>query len=328
MVSLGYRLAVTLSLLCLMLLFNVTSGLALAAVQSQGAQQKPPEQPTPTSALTVESIIQLHKAGIPESVLISKIKQMNKPFDLSTEHLLALNEAKVPAQVVLVMLDPTQDPKPSESKTAPGTVPTGAITERIAPAGDPNDPAAPHDSGIYIIKDSSGKTEMVLLEPAAYTGSKTGGIFGAAMTGGLIKAKQKAIIQGSRASIRVSNPQPVLYFYFEDKSAALGKAGMFGSSPISSPNQFVCIKLEVKKNTRETIVAEVGAFGASSGTDEDKIIQFKSERIRPGVYKVTFPRSLEPGEFALLVGSGVAGAGMAGAAMPLQIFDFAITSGK
>lgn len=202
--------------------------------------------------------------------------------------------------------------------------------EASSASRDPNDPEAPHDSGIYLLAQgpSNDKNEMIVLEPAAYTGSKTGGTFAAAMTAGIVKAKQKAIIQGNKASVRESNPNPVFYFYFEDKAAALGKAGMFGAGSITSPNQFTCIKLDVKDKTRETIIMEVGAFGASSGTSQKAIRAFKSTRIRPGVYKVIFLENLEPGEYAFLAGTAIGGAAMAGAAMPLQIFDFAITSGK
>jgi hypothetical protein len=75
-------------------------------------------------------------------------------------------------------------------------------------------------------------------------------------------------------------------------------------------------------------VAEAGAFGVFSGTRQKSIRTFKSKKTRPGVYRVTFASTLDPGDYAFLVGSGMAGAGMAGAAMPLQIFDFGVISGK
>jgi len=110
----------------------------------------------------------------------------------------------------------------------------------------------------------------------------------------------------------------------EDKSAALGKAGFFTGAPITSPNQFVLLKLDAKKSTRETIVLEEGAFAGSSGTHQKPITTFKSERIRPGLYKVTPDKDLEPGEYCFLAGLSIGGAAAAGAAQPLQIFDFGV----
>jgi hypothetical protein len=298
-------------------------------------EQKSSETQTAVSQLTVDMVIQLHTAGISDDVLISKIKQANKPLDLSPAELLKLNEAKVSDRVIQVMMDPAKPVTPAPPAVSQVVVagmnvaqPTGATPSSTNVAtGDPDDPDTPHDSGIYLLKEGPTKHQMVLLEPAAYTGTKTGGLFGAAMTGGLIKAKQKAVMQGNKAATRVSDSQPVFYFYFEDKAAALGK-GVWQGGGISSPNQFTCVHLDVNKNTRDTIIMEVGAFGASSGTQEKSIMTFKSEKLRPGVYKVTFLSNLESGEYAFMVGSGMAGAGMAGAAMPLQIFDFGISSGK
>jgi len=75
------------------------------------------------------------------------------------------------------------------------------------------------------------------------------------------------------------------------------------------------VKLESKKSNRETIIGETGAFGASSGTNEKSMVGFKSERIRPGLYRVTVNEPLRPGEYCFL-------AGFMGAAGAVDIFDF------
>lgn len=189
--------------------------------------------------------------------------------------------------------------------------------------GEPNDPLTPHDSGIYLYaRDRDGKTILVVLERAAYQGAKTGGLLTSAMTYGIKKAKEKAVIPGARASIRTSEPTPTFYFYFDDKAAGLGK-GMFGGN-ISNPNQFALIKLEVNKSNRETTIAEFGAFGASTGTSTKSMIAFKSERLRNGLYKVVVGMPLEQGEYCFLasLGAGAYGAGAGGA---VDIFDFGVS---
>jgi hypothetical protein len=318
-----------------------------SSTKPASTSNKPKEE-----VLTNDSVMQLLQAGLDEDLIISKIQKTKYSFDTSTQGLVALQKGGVSKRLLAFMMDPTKPPEakltpvaavatpvvaqipsvipvvvPSMTSNRPTGATQGAAPETNAPAGDPSDPAAAHDSGIYLLKGPGGRTEMIVLEPAAYTGSKTGGLLTSALTYGIKKAKQKAIIQGQKANIRTSDASPIFYFYFEDKAAALGKGGFFGAGSISSPNQFSCIKLDVKKGTRETIVMEIGAFGTSSGTHQDSIKAFKSDRTRPGVYKVTFPSPLEPGEYAFLVGS-TNGTGASGAAMPLQIFDFGVSSGE
>jgi hypothetical protein len=194
--------------------------------------------------------------------------------------------------------------------------------------GDPDDPMSPHDSGIYLYsKDRNGQPRMIILEQAAYQGSKTGGVFASAMTGGLKKAKMKAVLPGQRSGVRTPEQRPVFYFYFEDKAAGLGKGG-FGAGSVSNPNQFALVKLTVTKSSRETIIGEMGAFGASSGTHERSIIAFKSERLRPGMYRVVPNEPMEAGEYCFLASQMNIGPMVAGASGATQIFDFAVSGNE
>lgn len=189
---------------------------------------------------------------------------------------------------------------------------------------------APHDSGIYLYtKDRDGKPEMIVLERAAEQATKSGGAFGMAMTYGIKKIKTKAVIPGAHAGIQVSDPSPVFYFYFDDKQAGLGKTH-FGVGNLSNPNQFALLKLDVKKSDRETIIGQFGAFGASSGSDTKAMIQFKSDRVRPGLYKVSV-ESIQPGEYCFLAQSGatpmmVGPYGAAGGGGATDIFDFGVST--
>jgi len=164
---------------------------------------------------------------------------------------------------------------------------------------------------------------MIVLERAAYQGAKTGGRFASALTYGIKKIKTRAVIPGPKASLQVHDALPVFYFYFEDKAAGLGKT-YFGVGSLSNPNQFALLKLEIKKNNRETVVGEQGAFGSASGSDAKSMVLFKSERIRTGLYKVTPSQPMEPGEYCFLASAGMMGAPMAGAAAAADIFDFSV----
>jgi hypothetical protein len=298
---------------------------------------------TASNHLTVNNVVAMVEAGLSDDVIIARLRKEDKPFDLSPEDLIRLKKAKVSDAVLKVMMDPkanpgpaaTQSPQPvvmqrpmvagiSVSSSSGATPAAGTST-----AGDQNDPLVPHDSGIYLYtKDRDGKPQMIVLERAAYQGSKTGGMLGSALTYGIKKAKTKAVIPGSRAGIRVADPSPVFYFYFDDKQAGLGKT-YFGVGSLSNPNQFVLLKLEVKKSDRETTVGQYSALGMSSGSDSSAMIPFKSERIRAGLYKVVVD-SLKAGEYCFLASSGMGATGMAaaygvGATSSTDIFDFGVS---
>ncbi|MGA2435006.1 MAG: hypothetical protein ABSG25_06935 [Bryobacteraceae bacterium] len=272
------------------------------------------------AALHNDDIIKMAKYGFGDAIIVAKIRDSNCQFDTSIDALIRLKQSNVSDAVVQLMV--ASGSGGSGPATAQASIPNPPMTgSSLASTGDPNDPLVPHDSGIYLFtKDRDGKPQMIVLERAAYQGAKTGGMFTSALTYGVAKVKTKAVIPGPRASIRVADPAPVFYFYFEDKAAGLGKS-YFGITNLSSPNQFALLKLEVKKNNRETIISESNAFGASSGSDAKSMITFKSDRIRSGLYKVTVD-SLQPGEYCFLASSAAIGAYGAGAAGAADIFDF------
>lgn len=267
--------------------------------------------------LTNDSVVKMVKAGLSADVIVSMVKTQPAKYDLTPDRLIDLKTAGVPDKVVAAMVErgagvgagSSVDPHASGATPAAGTV----------AAGDPNDPLAPHDSGIYIYaKDRNGEYKLTELEQASYQGSKTGGFLASSLTYGIKKVKTKAEIPGQHASIRTPDTQPVFYFYFEDKAAGLGK-NSFGS--VSNPNQFSLVKLDVTKTTRETMIAQAGVTGASSGTDEKSMVSFKSEKLKSGMYKVVPNIGMDPGEYCFLSMSGAA----AGAAAAAQIFDFGVT---
>jgi hypothetical protein len=261
------------------------------------------------------------KSGLSEDVVLSMVKSQPAQYTLTPDQLIALKSAGVPDRVVAAMVEKGSGGGTRATQTASGATPVAGTVA----AGDPNDPMCAHDSGIYLYaKNRNGEYTMTVLEQAAYQGSKTGGMLGAAFTYGIKKAKMKAVIPGQHASIRTPDAQPVFYFYFEDKAAGLGKGG-FGAGSVSNPNQFALVALEVTKSSRETVIGSFGALGANTGTDEKSMITFKSERVRNGFYKVVPNGPMHPGEYCFLVSQVNMGAYGAGAAGAAQVFDFAVS---
>ena len=327
----------------------------LAEQPPAGATKQPAKNAVPAAkpqpaGLTVDGVVSMVEAGLSDDLIIARLRKEEKPFDLSPDDMIRLKNAKVRDAVMKVMLDPKAESKPpagesaQPAQTAPPVVIQAPLVPGIATvkpsgatpvvgqdaAGDPNNPMTPHDSGIYLLtKDREGNPQMMVLERASYQGSKTGGMLGSSLTYGIVKVKTRAVIPGPRASIRVTDPSPVFYFYFDDKQAGLGKT-YFGIGSLSNPNQFALLKLDVNKSNRETVIGKFSAWGSSSGSDVKAMMPFKSERIRAGLYKVTV-ENLTPGEYCFLASTGNLGvAGPygvygTGAASGADLFDFGMS---
>lgn len=115
-------------------------------------------------------------------------------------------------------------------------------------------------------------------------------------------------------------------FIFDDKAAGLG-SNSFGGANISNPNQFALIKLNVDKKSRSTEIGQFSMWGGSAGTNEKATVGFKSERVRPGLYKITVAEAMKPGEYCFVASAGVNGAATpygAGTSNSHDLFDFGL----
>jgi hypothetical protein len=256
--------------------------------------------------LTRDTVIQMVKAGLPEDVIVSKIRSEPNPPKWSADDLIALKSSGTSDSVLraLVSPGPTADP------------PAVGSAVRVASA-DPDDPMAPHDPGVYIMITTreGGKKKMVLIERAGSGRVKTADVWGHVLTAGVVKAKAKTEIPGSRAPVRTAEARPEFYMYFP------GSGNLGATDTISSPAQFSLLQLEPKKDHRETTIYKLGFGTASAGNDEKKTRGFNAEKIRPYTYKVIPDASLQAGEYAFIAATGMSGSN---AAANVVIFDFGV----
>lgn len=271
------------------------------------------------TTLDNDSIIKMMKAGLSDDLIISTIGSSAGNYNTTADGIIALKTAGASDRVVAAVV----------TKASGGSAPTqGTAPVATGPGStNPDDPAAPHDAGIYVWSDKAAAgSKMTMLEPSIYTQGKTGGVFASAVTYGIAKVKMKAVLRGAHANARVSDPQSVFYFYFEEQSAGLSHANspIFGGT--STPNEYTLLKFDVKGETRETIVGKMNAFGASGGTDDKAVTGFTYVKLRPGVYKVTISAVLQPGEYGFISGSGTAAVSpYAGTAVSnSRVFDFGV----
>ncbi|HYL36613.1 MAG TPA: CsgG/HfaB family protein [Bryobacteraceae bacterium] len=92
--------------------------------QARPAAAKPPSP--------VDSVIQLVKSGMSESLIIKSLQKQNKPMDLTPADMVKLKNAGVSENIMGVMIDPTAAPA-----ATPAPAPAAAAAPPPAPAPEP-----------------------------------------------------------------------------------------------------------------------------------------------------------------------------------------------
>jgi len=253
--------------------------------------------------LTNDDIVKMVQAKLPDAVIVAKIKSSACKFDNSTDALIKLQQTGVSGAVLAAMAEGGAPAQPGAGDPPP----------------DLNDPASPHDPGIYYVRQNPGGRRMTNLEPSVYSGGKTSGVFTMALTHGISHAKWKAVVRGNMAALRITEARPTFYFYFEMKSGTLSYSGGWGGGA-SSPNEFILAHMEKKTDDRELVMGQANAFGASTGTQSKDTVPFDFEKVKPGIYKVQPRSDVEPGEYCFYYGGSAQAMGATGG----KVFDFGI----
>jgi hypothetical protein len=277
--------------------------------------------------LTNDAVVSMVVGQVPKSIVLRKIQTTPNAFDLSATGLVALNNNKVPKDVIKAMMSPEPPPEaapapqsgqtPSSSARQPAATPPPAEVRTPRKAVTPD--RVPAEPGIHVYADEGDGLRFQQLEPAAYTAQKTGGWLASQVTGGIAKQKWKAVVRGAEASVRTVDASAEFYFVFEQKAASLSNNNAWMAT-LSSPNEFSLVRLDVKKSTRELVVAAGNAFGYQAGTEDRANVPFTFVKLAPGVYRVIPDGPLGEGQYAFLSAAGAA-PGASG-----KIFDFGVTN--
>jgi len=261
--------------------------------------------PVLSRRLTNQDIISMVELGLPEDVVIAKIRSMSAvgpdtiSFDTGVEGMKALKSANVPDSVIKVMINPAPPPQPTNVvASAPMTI-------------DPNLP--PPEVGVYW-KDG---TNFVMVQGEALAQTKAGGKAGSFFTNGLRNQHWDAYVEGPTSKNVVKERRPAFYFYVPDGSTS---------------SDYVLIKLNKKGDRREFQVGSFGGIsGGKSGVQRDKEVPFKADHIGIRIYRVTLNEDLKPGQYAFFMGtgqsammSGARGGNRSGGVASGRIYDFSI----
>lgn len=253
-----------------------------------------------------DDVVALLEAGLGEEAVIAKIETSDGDFVTDTKTLLALRAKGVPSPVIAAMV-----------KSANGTIRYNDTSP---------DPTVPHTPGFYMLDEAAGQPRMLKIDPIASTQTKTGGILGYALTGGIASASLKAVLPGATAQTQTGARKPTFYVFFDapgDNQSAVFSTG-FGNAVIS-PNEFSLINLMEKKERREARVGSLNIAGSKTGVMDKDQVPFSYEQVTPTVYKITPDVDLAPGEYGFLFALvGGAGPGLSGGVAGARVFDFTV----
>ena len=241
--------------------FRLTLVLALAALTLFAATAL-----TAQEVLTNDSLIALKKAGLSDSVIISKIRSSQSKFDTSTTGLVNLKKAGFSDQVIEAVVNAGSPAAPAAA--APAAPAAGAV------------PAAAREGIMQLI---AGKS--VELVPANASLEFSTGFF---------DSKSELVLRGRKATYRFADKKPVFYSTWSPNDAPLVRL-----KPGSDHDDR---NLKISSGSFAPFGGSV-KYGVRS---EDKVDMEPADKDARGLYKLTPKEPLPPGEYGFVLNYGMA----------------------
>ena len=216
--------------------------------------------------LTNDSVVQMVKAGLPEAIVIAKIKGTATKFDLKTDSLVSLKKAGVSDKVLEAMVS-------AGSVTA---APTTAMPAPPAPA----------------VAVGSIKNQDVIYQ---HVGDKYVEMFATSANletnMAFFQSKSEVVLEGKRARYRISDKQPVFLSTYSSTDAPLVR--------LKPGDGHDDRNLKIGSGA----FMPFGGTQKMGVRNEDKI-PINIERDARGFYKLTPASPLPPGEYGFILATG------------------------
>ncbi|MCJ2181351.1 hypothetical protein MTR62_01320 [Novosphingobium sp. 1949] len=271
-----------------MKMFSVACALGLAGISGTAL----------ADPMSRETLLELTRMKLGDEAIVAKIEADKVDFDVSTSDMVELKKQGVSSPVIAAAIGNRYHHTIKPSLTSP-------------------DPQVPHPAGFYAFYGN----RMEKMEATVTTQAKTGGIFGAALTGGIASVSIKATIQNESAKVKMG-VQPQFFFFSAESNGDDGGAWASGANTsVNSPAELILTKLTEKQGRREARIGSRNIAGIKTGVMDKDRIPFTYTVIRPGVYLIDVSQALDGGEYGFLY--ALAGAGSSGA-LTARIFDFSV----
>jgi hypothetical protein len=243
---------------------RITLGLALVALTLLAATSL-----TAQEVLTNDSLIALKKAGMSDSIIISKIRSSQTKFDTSTNGLIGLKKAGFSDQVIEAVVNAG-----SAAPAAPATAAPAAPAPAAAPA-------AAREGIVHLLAGKS--VEMV---PANASLEFSSGFF---------DSKSELVLRGRKAQYRIADKKPVFYSTWSPNDAPLVRL-----KPGSDHDDR---NLKISSGSYAPFGGGSVKYGVRS---EDKVDMEAADKDSRGLYKLIPKEPLKPGEYGFVLTYGMA----------------------
>jgi hypothetical protein len=222
--------------------------------------------------LSNSAVIEMFKAGVPESTIVLSIQRSRADFDVSPEALIKLSKEGATQNILDAMV------RSNSLGGIPGTFTEDAFGTNLG-------------SSLVLI-DGPDRIQLKRMTPTSKTNSATRAI---PYVGIFMKGKTYAVFNGSHSDIRTDSSSPEF------------EIGI--SSDLKISDAVYMVRLETSKKTRRSEVMRMGDLGGSTGARKKDLIPIMIKELperMPPVFGITFYRitpaaRIAPGEYALVV---------------------------
>jgi hypothetical protein len=231
-------------------------------------------QQQPSKRITNQDVIDMVALGLPDDVIIEKIRTVTEvDFDTNIQGLKALKAGRVSDSVIRVMINPSLG---NNTVTAPYE-PAPAIRKEPIPARNNEAMSSPQEVGVYLIQN--GSVTDVLPEIVNW---QTGGVLKSSATLFIVKGDKNGKVLGNKSRIQASCPLEFLIKTLEGTSV----------------EEYQLLRLHKKSNRREFRSVTGGILHVSGGAQRDEV-SFHPEKIGSRTWKIEI-HDLPNGEYGFL----------------------------
>lgn len=242
----------------------------------------------PRKNLTNADVLEMVKAGLPESTIVLAIQQGPSAFDTSPSALIALKNQGISPRILDAMI---------QAGSA-----VGSDVQASTPAkeqGNNNNPlstlpvsAEAGNAGDVLMLDGEKRIQMT----RSQLGMRSGGSLKQAVNP-FKKFTSQGALKGNHSSLRTNNISPV----FE---VAI-------SADLNAADFITLVKLKARSDRREIEISRVGITGGSSGFRKEDVIPVSLQEVPAGsdnrtkTYRIKTVNPIPPGKYALALGIGL-----------------------
>lgn len=271
---------------------------------------------SPLPTMRNQDIIDLYASGVSRDIITKKIQYSETSFNLSTDDIVALKMAKVPDQLVKVMMVPKRAQQQSTNPNLiAGVLPPHPETLPLAARSRFAEP------GIYYEEYKTPKPQYDQLEPTTTNQTKTGSVgesMASQVTGGITGTTQRVGLANKSANMVIEDNRPVFYLVFTGGNRkTMNDVAESIFDGVASPNDFVMIRAKVSGRGREVVIGRQSSYTSESGFGTGAI-PFRFKKISNMLYKIYFEQDVAAGEYAFLYNKG------SEFTSSLKIYDFSL----